>query len=122
MTTTADFGTWKVAELPEEWLKPRTQESLEHAAKVLEEPVAKLHLCTALDLPDIPKTWLYETGSRTNFGIDPCFLHVMLTARDSFLEQEDAAARSRKAADSPRAWMETGRPPSCFTKIFAIMA
>ena len=122
MTTTADFGTWKVAELPEEWLKPRTQKSIEHAAKVLEEPVAKLHLCTALDLPDVPKTWLYETGRRTNFGSDPCFLHVMLTARDSFLEQEDAAATSRKAAEAPRALVEAGRPPSFFTKIFAIKA
>ena len=100
----------------------RTQESPEHAARLLEEPVAKLQLCTALDLPDFPESWRYETGRRTNFGIDQCFLHVKLTARDSFLEQEDAAARSRKAAEAPRALVEAGRPPSFFTKIFAIKA
>ena len=116
----ADFVAWKVAELPEEWLSPVTKEALEHAARVLEVPAAKLHSCTALELPDFPWAWLYEAWHRTNFGTNPCVLHVMLTARDSFLEQEDAAARNRVAAKALRALVATGKPPPFFTRIFAL--
>ena len=117
---TADFVAWKVAELPEEWLRPVTQEALEHAARVLEAPAAKLHPCTALELPDFPWAWHYEAWHHTNFGNDPSYLHVVLTARDSFRGEEDAAARDRMAADALRALVETGKPPPFFTKIFAI--
>ena len=81
---TADFGAWKVAKWSEEWLRPVTQEALEHAARVLEVPAAKLHPCTALELPDFPWAWHYEAWHHTNFGNDPSYLHVVLTARDSF--------------------------------------
>ena len=106
--------------MPEEWLRPVTQEALEHAARVLEVPAAKLHPCTALELPDFPWAWLYEAWHRTNFGNDPSYLHVMLTARDSFRGEKDAAARNRMAADALRALVETGKPPPFFTRIFAI--
>ena len=115
---TADFAAWKVDELPEVWLRPVPREALEQAARALDVPAAKLQPYTALELPDFP--WAWEVWHHANFGNDPSYVRVILTARDSFRGEEDAAARHKMAADALRALVETGKPPPFITRIFVV--